>query len=411
MSELSVKRNLIWNSTGSFCYSLCQWVLTVLVVRLSSNYDAAGVLALGMSVSNISAPIALYKIRSYQVSDINKEVSAREYVGFRIVTTAAALLITFIYTLLTCEPNTYLAVLLYVVFRCGDTFIDVLHGVDQQNFRMDYCGRSMLARGLLFLVAFAVVFGLTASLELAILAMIAATFPIIVYDFKKASSLDDVRPLIRRESVRKLAVECLPAVIGMVCCFAVATIARQYLALTWGEDALGIYASVCTPVVIIQACANYIYAPLLGIFARKYVEGRKQEFQLLLGKVSIAILAVFIVAAVLLAIFGEPLLAVVFGKSIVPYTYLLIPAIACSGVAAYIAFLSDLLIAVRQMRGNLIANVVAFLVSLPATWFCVNTWGMNGASFATIIAYGVGCALMGVYLIRANHDNRGSERL
>lgn len=401
MGELSLKKNLIWNSAGSFSYSLCQWILTVLVVRLSSNYDAAGVLALGMAVSNIFAPIALYKIRSYQVSDIHKAVSAREYVGFRIVTTAAALAITVIYTLATCEPSTYTAVLLYVVFRGGDTFIDVLHGVDQQNFRMDYCGRSMLARGLLFLLAFAVVFAATDSLEWAIFAMIAATFPIIVYDVRKAASLDDVRPLFVGSSLKKLAVECLPAAIGMVCCFSVATIARQYLAYSWGDDALGIYASVCTPVVIIQACANYIYAPLLGVFAQKLDEGDRRGFMGLLCKVSGAILVVFIAAAIGFGLWGEPLLALVFGDSIVPYSYLLVPAIICSGVAAYIAFLSDLLIAVRQMACNLVANIAAFITCLPATWICVNAWDMNGASFATIIAYGVGCLIMGYGLIKS----------
>lgn len=400
MTGLSVKKNLVWNSAGSFTYSLCQWILTVLVVRLSTNYDAAGVLALGMAVSNISAPIALYKIRSYQVSDIHQAVTAREYVGFRLVTTAVALLVTVVYTLATCSPSTYAAVMLYVVFRSGDTFIDVLHGVDQQHFRMDYCGRSMLTRGILFLAAFTVVLWATGSLELAILAMIVVTFPVIIYDVRKASTLDDVRPLIDRASTRKLAVECLPAVIGMVCCFSVATIARQYLAATWGDAALGIYASVCTPVVVIQACASYIYAPLLGIFARKYDEGDVAGFLQLLGKASAAILAVFAAASVGFAFFGEFLLGLVFGASIVPYSYLLVPAIICSGVAAYIAFMSDLLVAVRQLRENLIANIIAFIACLPATWVCVNSWGMNGASFATIIAYGIGSAIMAFYLTK-----------
>ncbi len=400
MTGLSVKKNLIWNSAGSFSYSLCQWILTVLVVRLSPNYDAAGVLALGMAVSNISAPIALYKIRSYQVSDVHRAVSAREYVGFRIVTTVAALLITVVYTLLTCSPSTYAAVLLYVVFRSGDTFIDVLHGVDQQHFRMDYCGISMLARGVLFLIAFAATLWATGNLELAIFAMIVVTFPVIIYDVRKASTLDDVRPLITRQSTRKLAIECLPAVIGMVCCFSVASIARQYLAATWGDAALGIYASVCTPVVIIQACASYVYAPLLGIFAQKYDEGDVAGFLRLLGKTSVAILAVFIAASIGFALFGEFLLGLVFGASIIPYSYLLVPAIICSGVAAYIAFMSDLLIAVRRLRENLIANAIAFAACLPATWFCVNTWDMNGASFATIVAYGIGSAIMAVYLIK-----------
>ena len=39
---LSMKRNMLWNSAGSFTNLLAQWLITVLVVRIASGYDAAG---------------------------------------------------------------------------------------------------------------------------------------------------------------------------------------------------------------------------------------------------------------------------------------------------------------------------------------------------------------------------------
>ena len=62
------------------------------------------------------------------------------------------------------------------------------------------------------------------------------------------------------------------------------------------------------------------------------------------------------------------------------------------------------------MRENLIANVVAFAACLPATWFCVNTWNMNGASFATIIAYGIGSAMMAFFLARNLQSRKARSR-
>ena len=41
---LSMKRNMLWNSAGSFTNLLAQWLITVLVVRIASGYDAAGAL-------------------------------------------------------------------------------------------------------------------------------------------------------------------------------------------------------------------------------------------------------------------------------------------------------------------------------------------------------------------------------
>ena len=149
MKEKSLRSNMLWNSIGSLYYSACQWLITVAVARLSSTYGAAGVLAVAMSVSNIFSQIGLFRIRSYQVSDIHEKVSARQYVGFRIVTIALGLIITLIYMCFTCSRDSYIAISLYLVFRAGDVFIDVLHGVDQQHQRMDYCGISMIIRATL----------------------------------------------------------------------------------------------------------------------------------------------------------------------------------------------------------------------------------------------------------------------
>lgn len=41
-----------------------------------------GFFPLAMSIANLFVPIGLYKIRSYQVSDVNGEFSSREYIGF-----------------------------------------------------------------------------------------------------------------------------------------------------------------------------------------------------------------------------------------------------------------------------------------------------------------------------------------
>ena len=46
VKQLSVKQNMLWNTAGSMVYLVCQWLITVFVVRLSDGYDAAGVLSL-----------------------------------------------------------------------------------------------------------------------------------------------------------------------------------------------------------------------------------------------------------------------------------------------------------------------------------------------------------------------------
>ena len=73
---LSLKANMFWNSFGSIVYLGCQWLITILVVRLSTGYEDAGALALGMAVSNVFSPIGYFKVRTYQVSDVNNRFSS-----------------------------------------------------------------------------------------------------------------------------------------------------------------------------------------------------------------------------------------------------------------------------------------------------------------------------------------------
>ena len=49
---------MAWYSAGSITYLACQWMLSVVVVRLSSGFDDAGVLALAMAIGNIFTPLA-----------------------------------------------------------------------------------------------------------------------------------------------------------------------------------------------------------------------------------------------------------------------------------------------------------------------------------------------------------------
>ena len=71
-------------------YLACQWLVTVLVVRLSAGYDDAGLLSLAMSVVGIFGTFANYKMGTYQISDIRRENDLAEYLGFRCLTLGLA---------------------------------------------------------------------------------------------------------------------------------------------------------------------------------------------------------------------------------------------------------------------------------------------------------------------------------
>ncbi len=89
---------MIWNSVGSLTNLGCQWVITVLVARLASSYEAAGVYSLAMSIFNMFSQLAQYRMYTVQIADVRKENSVGEYFTFRLITVTASLLALSLYS-------------------------------------------------------------------------------------------------------------------------------------------------------------------------------------------------------------------------------------------------------------------------------------------------------------------------
>lgn len=401
---LSLKTNMLWNSFGSLFNLGCQWLMTIFIVRLSNGFDAAGTLSLAMSVFNIFSPIALYRMYTYQVSDVRHENTVGEYFGFRMVTCTIALGMALAYAVTTCPLDSTAAIFAFAVYKCTGLLIDVLHGLDQQHHRMDYIGKSLAAQGALSLTLFCIAQTLTSNLVIAFLCMTVGTALIgLLYDLPRSTRFEQLKIGISRKKTAHLLKYCFPIVVAAIACSAAPSLPRQILASIDGASSLGIYASVAAPAVIIQMGASYIYNPLLGYFSEAYENKDMKQLAVLLLKASAAIAAIGLIAAIALLLIGEPLLVFLFGSQIAPHVYLMTPIIICTAITAYVWFLNDILVAIRHFKGSFIGNICAVILSVPAAFFLIPIYGMNGVSFATILAYGVSTIVMLVCLLLVFH--------
>lgn len=397
---LTLRQNMVWNSAGSLMYLGCQWLITVLIVRLASgSYDAAGVLSLAMSVYGIFSPIAEYRMYIYQVSDVKQENSVGEYLAFRAITCVISLVLCVGYALLTCAFDTVLAIVLYGVYRIASLMIDVLHAQDQAKMRMDCIGKSLTFQGVVSLAIFLVVFALTENLELTLLTMTAGIVLVgLIYDLPHTRQFGRIGFGISLKKTMHLLIYCAPVVIGFVACATAPSLPRQYLFSVSGEAALGVYASVSAPVAIIQSGASYLYNPLMGLFAKSYSEGDKREFRSLLIKASGSILLLGVVCLVLLVLLGGPLLSLMFGSGINEYLFL-IPLIAVSSIGiSYMGFMNGLMLTIRDLKGGLVGGMASVLISAVLTIPFVTIWGMNGVSLVLFASSAVSALIMAFFL-------------
>ena len=60
---LSIRANMAWNAIGSIVNLGCQWLISILVVRLSTGFDDAGLYSLAVAIFGVFSPISQYRIR------------------------------------------------------------------------------------------------------------------------------------------------------------------------------------------------------------------------------------------------------------------------------------------------------------------------------------------------------------
>ena len=409
MKELSLKQNLLWNTAGCLTYQGCQWLTTILVVVLSASYENSGILAFAMATGNIFYAFATYSMRTFQVSDIENRFSSSNYVAFRVVTIAIASVACIAYSLIIASDlATGIAMAAYLLFKADEAFANVLYGIDQKAERMDFIGVSQGVRGVLSIAAFSAVLVAGGSLTFAFLAMFACCVAVtILYDVPHSRRCDAVSLKITPAICGQMFRLCAPNVVSNLAYGAVATLARQWFGLAYGEEALGIYAAVATPCVLVQVMANYLYSPFLVPIARSWTQRNKTELRSQLMKLFGGMAAVIAVCLVLSALFGAPVIELVYGSDIADYSWMIVPAMAAASAMAAAALLTDLLVVMRRYylaAGISITSLISCAVLMVP---CTDLWYMNGLNVVIGVSFCIGMAVGVAVLVATRHAHSG----
>ena len=142
------------------------------------------------------------------------------------------------------------------------------------------------------------------------------------------------------------------------------------------------------------------YAPLLVVFAMADLEKTRKHFNQLLIKVAGVTVVIAFGCLLGCLLFGQWALELLFGSTIIRYSYLLYGAVISSLATALIGVFSDLTIVRRSMSSNLAGNFIALLLVIPFSYLFINSLGANGVSVAISLAYLIGCLVMFPSLIR-----------
>ena len=386
---------MLWNAAGNFTFLICQWLITIFVANIGSFADA-GLLSIAMSISATFQTIAMFGIRSFQVSDIENKYSNTCYVTLRIFTCGVAMLFCVAFSLVTgYRSEELLCVFLFMLFRLSENFADVLHGIAQKKNRLDIAGKSYTIKGIGCLAVFLIAFKLSSSLSLSLLFMALVSWLFTaVYDITIVKRLDDFKLLSASEKWLSLAQNTLPLCIYLFLNIAISTIPKLILEQQSGNEMLGIYSSIFAPALLIASAASYLYTPFVPYFAEAYSKKDTASFTKMFLKITAAIAAVAAVTLVAATFLGDFALKILFGEKILAYSYLLIPILISIFASAMFTFLCTVCVVLRDFVGLLVACSAGILSELLITKKWIELSGVNATSYGYIVASCVGASIL-----------------
>lgn len=385
--NINMKKNVLWNTIGSVYYSFCQWLMTVIIVYLTSDFETIGVLGLTMTVTNSFTTISSFGMRSFQVSDLQNQYSNEDYIMSRRISAFVAYLLCLFYALaIGCDRNELISIMIYMLLRLVESTEDVYQGVLQKNWRFDVIGKSYLIRGTLQILMFVLVFYVTESLPYTFAAMFLSNFAVFIfYDVYNTNKIAKISGIKWNREILNLYKCCSILVIFNFAMSSLSTIVRVGLRDILGQECLGIYSTIASPTVIIQLVASVVFSPFIPYFTEVYIKKDEKRFKKYIIN-SVAIFgASFVIISVLGLLFGKLALSILYNEEIAENYQLLLPLLWCTFFIACVWFLADILIAIRKTKILLIGAIVSLLINFIQNKYFILYFGANGASYSQIV--------------------------
>lgn len=381
--------NTAFNTIGTVFYFACQYLLTILVVRIG-GFEDAGIFAMVLSITNIFSCVALFGLRNFQVSDVRDEYTDLNYLHARIVTiTLSLLLFAIVVPFLHLNAYTLWCTVIYLLYKYGETISDLCFSYYQKKNTYRSILVSLILKGILVLISFVVVLMLTHSLFMTLVANTVVYYALIaVYDLPILRRLISFKGNARESWKKSLQIlkQCWPLMIYACLVPYLNFVTRYSIEGSYGEDILGGYSSITIVFSVLNTLMNSVFVTIVPEISKLYLEGKKRS---IFKKVMAMTLALFVMTLLGIGaakLLGTPVFVLLYGKGIKEYIYLLIPTVIASCVLTFNTFYSTVLISFRRIPIVLVSCLAACIATTVILPVFVKQFQLLGPVYALIAA-------------------------
>lgn len=426
-NKTSIQKNMLFNTVGSMVYYFCQWLLSIVIVRIS-GYEAAGVFGIATTLTASPAILALFNVRNYQVSDLRGQYTTKTYIQSRHYTNLLAYVVCMGMVLVGGYSWEKAAVVLvFMLYKLAEGTADVYYGVEQRWGRLDYAGISLSLRGFLTMVPFVILQKLFNNLLLSLGVVAICSYAVVlIYDriqvkrllASVAAGRGEVQITAGRGEVQIMADQGEGQITAgqgeaqfkvgqeeaqikqgqkeifglLITCIPLAFVAfLNNLAFNYpkivleshhGSEIMGYFTSITSPALVVQLAANTIFAPLVTPLTDAFLRRDKKAFDKMIRNFILFMAALSAVVLAGSALLGRWALILLFGEGIDPYTYLFVPSIGVTLCLATTSVLISICTLLREIKLQYFVGVAGIVASFAFAQLLVPSLGMEGVLWA-----------------------------
>ena len=180
MKKNNLTKSFIWNTLGSGFVSFNSLFFMIAATRINGLSDA-GIFTLCFATSCLFYTIAIYSGRTYQVTEIDDNITDNNYIYNRIISCLIMIFVSIVFGMISKYFfKKFLVLIILCIVKAVEALCDVFHGILQKHDRLDIVGKSLLIRSVLQILIFIIVDMFTKNLIFSSLSLILTTIIILL---------------------------------------------------------------------------------------------------------------------------------------------------------------------------------------------------------------------------------------
>lgn len=396
-------KDYLCNALGQACMGLMFPLLTILVSQIC-GCDSAGQFSMAFVVASVFQFIALFGVRTFQVSDVSEQDSFAAYQLQRMLTCIIMAAMSWIYLTLRHDSELMSSLLISLMtFKLVDSLADVYEGRLQQCDKLYLAGISQAIRCggacfvfMLVLILFRDVQTATRALALfAGVSFVIITYPLAKFETPKSRGWEAIE-------LSELFYECFPAFLGQFLFALIDTSPKFIMEAILDYQQQLYFNALYFPAMAIVLVAALVYKPQLMKLSMLWTQSdNTKRFDTQTFIIATSIIGITTLMAFIMWNWGATLNGILYGVSFKHLQLEQLGMVIAGGLSACIDFFFQLLTIIRKQANAFTSYLISFGFVIICSLICITTLRFSGAVGSYVGAMILLCMLLCLQYVHA----------